>query len=70
MDRETLLTALQKFEKASPMKCVIVSSEAEFAAALESHAKEGRRLAAVSNIGLAEPLRRLTFLPASAFKDG
>lgn len=66
---QELIDLLREFEKDSPMKCVVVSSQSELEAAVEAHAKEGRRLAAVSNTGLSHPFKRLTFIPASAFRD-
>ncbi len=51
------------------MEIRIVSSEAEWHAALEEMALKGLRLAASSNAGLPKGKVRLTFLPQSAFKD-
>lgn len=59
---------LQEFAKNDPMKCEIIDhNETDFDAALERHAKEGRRLAAMSNAGLPVGKCRLTFLPESVF---
>lgn len=63
------IEAMRKFAEADPMKCEIVGTDAEYAAAVERHAKEGRRVAAVSNAGLKDPQRRITFLPNSAFTN-
>lgn len=65
---EDTLAALREFIKNDPMKCEIIGdAESEFSEAVDRHAKEGRRLAAVSNAGLPAGKRRLTFLPQSAF---
>lgn len=62
------IEAFREFARIDPMKCEIVQNDVEFDAAVERHAKDGRRLAAVSNTGLKPPKRRLTFLPTSAFE--
>ena len=54
--------------KDNPMKVEVVLNEAEFDAVVKKHTAAGRKLACVSNTGLKEGYR-LTFLPASAFKD-
>jgi len=64
-----LLEMLAEFEKRSPMKVVTVSNEEEFDAAVSKMTEDGLRLACVSNAGLPDPLRRLTFLPESAFTE-
>jgi uncharacterized NAD(P)/FAD-binding protein YdhS len=66
-----LLELLNKIELQfpSPMKCVIVGTGAEFDDAIKKMGEKSLRLAAVSNAGLPQPYRRLTFLPASAFTD-
>ena len=68
MDQK-IIDMLVELEKKfpSPMRCEVVASKAEYDAAVERHAKEGRRVAAVSNTGLQAPLRRITFLPETAF---
>lgn len=66
---EQLKELLLLMAESSPMRTAIVSSEAEFDAAVEEHNANGRRLSAVSNAGLDQPKQRLTFLPASAFTD-
>lgn len=67
MDKN-VMEALRELAKNGPMKCEIVGDQQQFDAAIERHAKEGRRLAAVSNAGLSfSNQRRLTFLPESAF---
>ncbi|AEI71044.1 hypothetical protein [EBPR siphovirus 2] len=51
------------------MQTRIVSSEAEWLAAVDEMELKGLRLAASSNVGLPKGRVRLTFLPKSAFKD-
>ncbi len=53
----------------NPMQTVIVGTDAAYDNAVTKMKEQGKRLAAVSNAGLPEPLRRLTFLPDSAFTD-
>lgn len=61
------IAKLREFFKNDPMKCEVVDNKDAIEAAIERHAKEGRRLAAVSNAGLSDGKMRLTFLPESAF---
>lgn len=51
------------------MDCVIVSSEDELKKVVSERETKGLRLAAASNAGLPLGKARLTFLPASCFKN-
>lgn len=61
------LALLQEFIESNPIRVAVVPSEEEFVKAVAFYVKQGRRLAAVSNCGLPEGKRRLSFLPESAF---
>lgn len=62
-----IIELLRQAEENSPLKCEIVDSDQAFDEAVERHAKDGRRLAAMSNAGLPAGQQRLSFLPESAF---
>lgn len=64
-----LIEAMQRFEEIFPMKCRVVSTEAEFETVVTEMKAKGLRLAAVSNAGLVHGKQRLTFLPHDAFTD-
>lgn len=61
--------AFELLRRESPMQTRIVTSEDEFTSTCAEMEAKGLRLAAVSNSGLPKGSERLTFLPASAFKD-
>lgn len=65
-----ILEVLKRLEELSPMRTEYVSTEAEFVDAVAAAEKRGMRLACVSNAGLQDPQKRLTFLPAEKFTGG
>lgn len=66
---EDLAEMLRKWAEISPFRYRYADTQAEIDAHVADMAAQGMQLAAASNAGLTHPTARLTFLPASAFRD-